>query len=36
MRVTQLYALWTGAGSIQTLPQRQIAELLAALQHGEA
>ncbi len=30
-RITRLYALWTGVGSIQTLPQRKVAELLAAM-----
>jgi hypothetical protein len=29
-RITRLYALWTGRGSIRTLPQRQVAEALAA------
>ena len=28
---TQLYALWTGVGSIETLPQHKVVAALAAL-----
>ena len=30
-RSTQIYALWTGAGSIETLPQRKVTVALEAM-----